>query len=103
MNGGPSISVILPNFNHGKFVGAALRALLSQSRAPAEIIFIDDASTDDSLSVIREIAATNPCIRVIENATNLGVVRSQQRGLEIATGDFIYLAAADDWVMPGFF
>lgn len=103
MSSGPCISVILPNFNHGKFVGAALRALLSQSPAPAEIIVIDDASTDDSIEVIRAIAATNPSIRVLENATNLGVIGSQKRGLEIATGDFIYLAAADDWVMPGFF
>jgi glycosyltransferase involved in cell wall biosynthesis len=99
----PRISVILPNFNHEKFVGAALRALLSQSPAPAEIIVIDDASTDDSLTVIRAIAATSPSVRVVENATNLGTIRSQQRGLALASGDYVYFAAADDWVMPGFF
>jgi glycosyltransferase involved in cell wall biosynthesis len=97
------ISVVLPNFNHGKFLVSALRALVSQSPAPAEIAVVDDASTDDSLSVIREFAAGNPSVRLIVNSENVGAIRSTKRGLDVVTGHYIYLAAADDWVLPGFF
>jgi glycosyltransferase involved in cell wall biosynthesis len=97
------ISVVLPNFNHGKFVGSALRALLAQSPAPAEIIVVDDASSDDSLAIIEEIAARHPCVRLLVNPCNVGAIPTEKRGLELVRGRYVYLAAADDWVMPGFF
>jgi len=61
-----------------------------------EIIVIDDASTDDSVSVIRKIAASNPSIRLLVNSQNLGVIPTERLGVECATGRYIYLAAADD-------
>jgi glycosyltransferase involved in cell wall biosynthesis len=103
MNRVSRISVVLPNFNHSHFVGGALRALLSQSPAPDEIIIVDDASTDNSRSIIEDIAVNNPSIQLLVNSENIGVIRAQKRGLEVATGRYIYLAAADDWVMQGFF
>src|SRR5580704_11116787 len=93
----PGISVVLPNFNHGAFVGEALRALLSQSLEPDEIIVVDDASTDNSRSVIEGITAKNPTVRLLVNPQNVGVIRALNRGLELASGCYIYLAAADDW------
>jgi glycosyltransferase involved in cell wall biosynthesis len=103
MNDSSGISVVLPNFNHGAFVASALHGLLSQSPAPAEIIVIDDASTDNSLAVIGQIASANPSIRLLTNSENLGVIRTLKRGLDVVTGRYVYLAAADDWVVPGFF
>src|SRR5215472_17277837 len=100
MDNTPSISVVLPNFNHGRSVGMALQALLAQSTAPREIIVVDDASTDDGPAVVRQIAVAHPCIRLVVIATNQGVIRALKRGLEFASGDYIYLAAADDWTMP---
>ena len=52
----PTLSVVLPNYNHAKFIGRALAALLGQERAADEIIVIDDGSTDDSVAVIERIA-----------------------------------------------
>jgi glycosyltransferase involved in cell wall biosynthesis len=103
MNDISCISVVVPNFNHGKFLESALHALISQSPTPAEIVVVDDASTDDSVSVIREFAAGNPSVRLLVNSENVGAIRSMKRGLDVVTGRYIYLAAADDWVMPGFF
>jgi glycosyltransferase involved in cell wall biosynthesis len=103
MSNGSEISVVLPNFNHGKFVGEALRALLAQSPAPAEIVVVDDASSDDSVAVIGAIAARHPCVRLVVNPRNCGAIRTEKRGLELVHGRYVYLAAADDWVMPGFF
>lgn len=97
------LSVVLPNYNHAGFVGRALTALLAQERAADEIIVIDDGSTDDSVRVIDRIAAGVPALRVLHNERNLGVIATLQRGLETATGKYVYFAASDDWVFPSFF
>jgi glycosyltransferase involved in cell wall biosynthesis len=99
----PALSVVLPNYNHAKFVGRALAALLSQERAADEIIVIDDGSTDDSVAVIERLAAAAPAIRLLRNPSNVGVIATLQRGLEAARGKYVYFAASDDWVFPGFF
>ena len=46
------ISVIIPNYNHAPFLEERIRSILAQTRRPDEIIFLDDASTDDSLAVV---------------------------------------------------
>ena len=86
-----------------KFIGRALAALLAQERAADEIIVIDDGSTDDSVRVIERFAAGAPSIRVLHNPNNIGVIPTLQRGLQAARGKYIYFAASDDWVLPGFF
>src|ERR1700688_3595306 len=98
-----TLSVVLPNYNHAKFVGRALAALLGQERTADEIIVIDDGSTDDSMAVIERIAAAAPAIRLLRNPNNIGVIPTLQRGLEAARGKYVYFAASDDWVFPGFF
>lgn len=97
------LSVVLPNFNHARLFPRALDALLSQELPPDEIIVFDDASSDDSVAVIERAAAGRPSVRIFRNPRNMGVVWCLQRGLEVAHGEYIYFAAADDWVLPGFF
>jgi glycosyltransferase involved in cell wall biosynthesis len=98
-----TLSVVLPNYNHAKLIGRALGALLAQERAPDEIIVIDDASTDDSVRVIEQFAANVPSINVLLNPHNVGVNPTLERGLRAARGKYVYFAAADDFVLPGFF
>ena len=100
---GTSLSVVLPNYNHADLIARALDALLAQDRPPDEIIIIDDGSTDDSVGVIRAYAAKAPAIRILLNPKNCGIVATLQRGLEAARGRYVYFAASDDWVLPGFF
>jgi glycosyltransferase involved in cell wall biosynthesis len=99
----PTLSVVLPNYNHAKLIGRALAALLGQERAADEIIVIDDGSTDDSVAVVERIVATAPAIRLLRNPNNMGVIPTLQRGFEAARGKYVYFAASDDWIMPGFF
>ncbi len=103
MTPSPTLSVVLPNYNHGRLIARALEELLAQSPPPDEIIVIDDASTDDSIAVIERFAARSPSIRCLANEVNRGVIATLARGLAAAQGQFVYFAAADDWVMPGFF
>ena len=99
----PSLSVVMPNFNHAKFLPISLAALARQSVPADEIIVIDDASTDNSLEVLEGLARQYPSLKVLRNPVNLGVEGAVNRGLEVATGDFVCLEGADDEVMPGFF
>jgi glycosyltransferase involved in cell wall biosynthesis len=103
MNSPPTLSVILPNYNHGASITHALEALLAQERTAEEIIVVDDGSTDDSRDVIERFAAKTASIRPLYNAQNQGAIPTLTRGLEAASGRYVYFAAADDWVMPGFF
>jgi glycosyltransferase involved in cell wall biosynthesis len=98
-----TISVILPLFNHAEFVGKAISELLHQDQPPAEIIVADDASTDASLEVVRRLARLNSTIRVIANSVNIGVAANLNQCIAMARFSYIYLAASDDWVLPGFF
>jgi glycosyltransferase involved in cell wall biosynthesis len=98
-----TLSVVLPNYNHARFIGRALAALQGQERPADEIIVIDDGSTDDSIAVIERIAVAAPAIRLLRNPDNIGVIPTLQRGLEAARGKYVYFAASDDWVFPGFF
>jgi glycosyltransferase involved in cell wall biosynthesis len=94
------ISVILPNYNHGHLIRRALTALAKQN--PDEIIVVDDGSTDGSLAILQDFARDVP-IAILPNASNQGAVPALARGLAAASGRYIYFAAADDYVMPGFF
>jgi glycosyltransferase involved in cell wall biosynthesis len=99
----PTLSVILPNYNHGKLIARAITALLAQERPPDEIVVVDDGSTDNSVQVIRALAAGSSVIRLIASAVNEGVTTALSRGLDASSGTYVYFAAADDWVLPGFF
>ncbi len=103
MPAGPTLSAIIPNYTHGRLLGRALTALFEQERPPDEIIIIDDGSTDGSLAIINALASTSSLVRVLANETNRGVTFTLSRGLEACGGTYVYLAAADDWVLPGFF
>jgi len=98
-----SISVVIPNFNHGALLPRAVSALMRQNPAPQEIIIIDDGSTDNSPAVIRSLQASNSCIHFIQHNENKGVVAAMNEGLRIVNGDLVYFAAADDFCLPALF
>ncbi len=100
---GPTVSVVLPNFNHARLIGRAVAALREQTRPPDEVVIIDDASTDGSLRVIEALAAGWSIVRVLANRENQGAIAALARGLGASAGKYVYFAAADDWIEPGFF
>ena len=97
------VSVVIPNFNHGRLIPRAIAALLRQVRAPLEIIVVDDGSSDDSIAVIERLRRQSPSIRLIRHATNLGAPAALNTGLRAARGTFVYFAAADDFCLPNLF
>lgn len=99
----PTLSVVVPNFNHAKHLPISLPTILGQSVRPLEVIVLDDASTDNSLEVIRRFAAQDPLIRLVENEKNLTVIPNVNKGLALARGEYVFVAPADDEVAPGLF
>ncbi len=99
----PTLSVIIPNFNHAHFLPACLDSVLNQSWQPEEVIVIDDASTDNSVEVIEGFMRKYPLVRLHRNPENRGILYNINLARELAHGDYLYHPAADDTVMPGFF
>ncbi|MDD4085555.1 MAG: glycosyltransferase [Acidaminococcaceae bacterium] len=92
MNSSPLISVIIPTFNYGAFLGACLDSVRAQTYKNIEIIVVDDGSTDATA----EIAAAYPEARYVYQE-NSGVSAARNRGFDLSTGDFIAFIDADDY------
>lgn len=97
------ISVVIANRNHARCLPRALDAVLTQSLPAREIIVIDDQSTDESASLLERYGGLFPSLRLVKNETHLGVTSSFNRGFALATSAYIVPAAADDYLLPGFF
>jgi glycosyltransferase involved in cell wall biosynthesis len=98
----PTLSVLMANYNHRAFLDEALEAIISQSCQPHELIVIDDGSTDGSLDVLQRYEQRVPYMKVFRNDRNRGVIYTANRSLELSKGDYVYWAAADDRLLPGF-
>ena len=95
----PIVSVIIPVFNAGPYLGEAIGSILGQTLRELELIIVDDCSTDDSLAVARSYEA-DPRVRVLANAQNRGRSFSDNYGAEHARGCYIAKMDADDIALP---
>jgi glycosyltransferase involved in cell wall biosynthesis len=100
----PKVSVVIPNYNYAQYLPQRIASILSQSCPVWEIIFLDDASSDDSVSVARQLLQNCSIgYRIIVNDENSGSVFAQWRkGVELAEGDVVWIAEADDWAARDF-
>lgn len=100
----PRISVIIPNYNYAHYLPHRIATILAQELPVWEIIFLDDASTDNSLEVAERLL--QDCginYRIVPNKKNSGSVFSQwMKGVELARGDIVWIAEADDWASARF-
>jgi len=96
------VSVIVPNYNYAPYLDQRLTSIFEQSFRDVEVIVLDDASTDDSLAVLARWEG-RAGLQIVKNERNSGNVFAQWRkGLELAHGEFIWIAEADDAAGPGF-
>lgn len=98
-----SLSVVMPNYNHARYLAEAIVGIAAQSRPPDEFVVLDDASTDESVRVVEPFLDRFPFMRLIRLERNGGVLAAIERLLAEARGEYIFFAAADDVRMPGFF
>lgn len=97
------VSVIIPNFNHARYLRQRIDSILTQTLQDFELIILDDKSNDYSMEIIREYAGKYPEIIQCFNEVNSGNPFSQwNKGVNMARGEFIWIAESDDFADPHF-
>jgi glycosyltransferase involved in cell wall biosynthesis len=96
----PIVSVIMANYNSSGFVSHAIGSVLAQTLKNFELIVSDDGSTDDSASVVRQIAARDGRVRLLLNKKNEGPAGARNRAFDIARGRWIAIVDSDDLIHP---
>lgn len=95
------VTIIIPVYKAEKFIERCAKSLFSQDFDSIEYIFINDASPDNSFTVLKNVIDNSDRkddIRLLSNEYNLGVAKTRKRGMIEATGDFVIQIDADDWV-----
>ena len=93
------VSIIVPIYNASKYLIKCLTSICTQSYENIEIILVNDGSKDDSLTIAESFVRKDKRIKLISQE-NKGVSSARNRGLELATGDYIIFVDADDCIEP---
>lgn len=97
----PLVSVIVPNYNHAKYLGERLLSIQTQTVVDTEVILLDDCSTDASLQKLQDFCRAEPRARLVRNLRNSGTTFAQwAKGIEQARGKYIWIAESDDSAEP---
>lgn len=100
----PKVSIIVPNYNHAPYLRQRLESIYQQTYQNIEVILLDDHSSDASVEILREFARRFPDRTVCKfNDLNSGsVFRQWKNGLEVASGELIWIAESDDFCSENF-
>lgn len=96
MNSDPRVSVLIPTFNYARFLPETLNSVLCQDLRDIEVVVVDDASTDETPSVMQTLATRDPRITFIRHERNLGMVENWNWCLGRARGAYVKYLFADD-------
>ena len=98
-NKNPTVAVVVATYNGATYLRAQLESIVQQTHKPAQIIIIDDASTDDTIAIARAFAAAHPEVMVVQNETRLGYIKNFEKGMLLANASYVALSDQDDiWV-----
>jgi glycosyltransferase involved in cell wall biosynthesis len=96
----PTVSVVVPNYNHARFLRQRIDSIFAQTYQDFELILLDDCSTDGSREILKEYAR-DPRVRLDFNEANSGSPYKQwNRGVRTAKGKYAWIAESDDYAAP---
>ena len=91
------VSIIIPNYNYARFLQQRIESVLAQTYTDYEIILLDDASTDDSVSILNHYKTNSRVAHLEINSVNTGSPFAQwQKGISLSRGKYIWIAESDD-------
>lgn len=93
----PKVSVVIPVHNTDKYIAQCLDSVVNQTIKDIEIICVDDASTDNSLSVLKQYADKDNRIKVFHNETSKSALGARKKGVLASTGEYIMFLDSDDY------
>ena len=92
------VSVVIPVYKVEQYLERCVRALMEQTLQDVEFLFVDDASPDDSMEIVRSVVSEyDRTVRFLAHERNRGLPAARNTGLEAATGEFIFHCDSDDW------
>lgn len=94
----PKISIIIPVYNVEKYLGECLDSCINQTLADIEIICVDDCSTDNSYKILEEYQQKDSRIRIFRQNENKKQGAARNKGLEVATGEYVWFVDSDDYI-----
>ena len=99
----PTVSVIVPNYNHAPFLKQRIDSILEQTFQDFELILLDDGSTDNSRDIMEQYRNNSHVSHIVYNEANSGSAFHQwKKGIELAQGEWVWIAESDDWAEPEF-
>lgn len=100
----PLVSIIVPNYNYARYLPQRMASILNQTYSHFELILLDDCSQDDSVEYLKHLSQSEGrVIRLVINEKNSGSpFRQWQKGLDLAVGDYVWIAEADDYADVSF-
>lgn len=99
----PTVSIIVPNYNHAPYLRQRIESILGQTYQDFELILLDDYSTDGSRSVLDSYRDNQHVTHLIYDEANSGSAFHQwKKGIELAQGEWIWIAESDDYAEPTF-
>ncbi|MEF2554108.1 glycosyltransferase family 2 protein [Aurantimonas sp. A2-1-M11] len=96
-----SVDVAIPCYNYGRFLRDCVGSVVAQAGVDVRVLIIDNCSTDDSLSVARQLKTDDRRVDVVEHASNRGATFSYNEGIDWAASDYFLILDADDLLAPG--
>jgi glycosyltransferase involved in cell wall biosynthesis len=96
----PLVSVVIVNYNYGRFLEDAVESVRGQTYPNVECIIVDNASTDESGSVIDRLQQRHPELVIVQRASNDGQTPASLDGLAISRGHYVIFLDADDYLLP---
>ena len=94
----PKISIIIPVYNVEKYLRECLDSCINQTLEDLEIICVDDCSTDGSYKILEDYQARDPRIKIFKQEENKKQGAARNKGLEVATGEYIWFIDSDDYI-----
>jgi alpha-1,3-rhamnosyltransferase len=98
----PRVSILMPAYNHEKFVEQAVRSVWDQTVKDIELIVVDDGSKDSTPAILQELAASSPVPMTVSVQPNAGISATLNRAFSQARGEWIAILASDDFYGPDF-
>lgn len=96
----PKVSILIPAYNYGHYIGEAIESALAQTFGDFELIVVDNCSEDNTQEVVEGYAAKDARVRYIKNDSNIGMYRNYNKALLHASGTYIKYLNADDRFHP---
>lgn len=94
----PAFSICIPNYNYARYIGETIESVLNQTYPHFEIVVVDNASTDNSVEVVKSFS--DPRIKLFVNQYNVGFAPNLDRAAQRASNEFIIMLSSDDLMKP---